>query len=302
MKSRLKYGLPALALLAVMAAYVFVPGLSMPRADAARVVPIDSTQKGAMIKVDEDIYDFHDIEQGTIAEHAFTIHNTGTDTLVILSTHPSCGCTAAIMDNPRIAPGQASRLQVKFDANNKPEGPIQKSVTISSNSRDQSERMIRIQGRVVKSKLAHKSTMHLDGLFQGDCAKCHVDKGRGELGARLYEADCAICHGTKTDMKPGPELAAASMMNHTPKQWKQIIENGVPNTAMPAFHTKNKGPLGDEEIASLVEYMGAFKKELQRSKAMGSISSEPIHAAPTMDRSPNPKVTSMPATSAKAKH
>jgi mono/diheme cytochrome c family protein len=167
-----------------------------------------------------------------------------------------------------IPPGEKGVLQVKFDANNKPEGPIIKSVTISSNSRERSETMVRIQGRVVKSKLAHKSTMHLDGLFQGDCAKCHVDKGRGELGARLYEADCAVCHGMKADMKPAPELASAAMMNHTPKQWKQIIENGVPNTGMPAFHTKNKGPLGDEEIASLVEYMGAFKKELQRSKVM----------------------------------
>jgi mono/diheme cytochrome c family protein len=272
MKSRLTYGLPTFAFLVMVAAYVFAPALTMSRADAARVVPIDSSKKGAMIKIDEDVYDFHDIEQGTIAEHGFTIKNVGTDTLVILSTHPSCGCTAAMMQGggSRIAPGQSNVLQVKFDANNKPEGPIQKSVTISSNSRERSETMIRIQGRVVKSKLAHKSTMHLDGLFQGDCAKCHVDKGRGELGARLYEADCAICHGTKQDMKPGAELAAASMMNHTPKQWKQIIENGIPNTGMPAFHTKNKGPLGDEEIASLVEYMGAFKKELQRAKAMSN--------------------------------
>jgi hypothetical protein len=37
---------------------------------------------------------------------------------------------------------------------------------------------------------------------------------------------------------------------------------------MPAFHTKNKGPLGDEEIASLVDYLGAFKKNLIREKSM----------------------------------
>jgi len=243
---------------------------------AAMLTPVDTGKKsGAQIEIKEDNYDFHDIEQGTKAEHFFSIENPGTDTLVILGTHPSCGCTAAMMDQSRIAPHSSSRLHVVFDANNKPEGPIVKSVTITSNSKDKSDAMVRIQGRVVKSKLAHKEQMHLDGMFQGDCAKCHVDKGKGELGARLYEADCALCHGTKADGKPGPELADAKMMSHTPKQLKTIIENGVNNTAMPAFHTRNKGPLGDEEIASIVEYMSAFKKELERTKAIKTMNPAP---------------------------
>jgi cytochrome c5 len=242
------------------------------KVQAAMLTPVDTSKKGAQIDIKEDNYDFHDIEQGTKAEHDFEIANTGSDTLVILGTHPSCGCTAAMMDQSRIAPHSKSRLHVTFDANNKPEGPIVKSVTITSNSKEKSDAMVRIQGRVVKSKLAHKTQMHLDGMFQGDCAKCHVDKGKGELGARLYEADCALCHGTKADGKPGPELADAKMMKHTPKQLKTIIENGVANTAMPGFHTRNKGPLGDEEIASLVEYMGAFKKEMERNNQMKNLS------------------------------
>jgi mono/diheme cytochrome c family protein len=279
MKSRILYSLPAFVLAAVVVAYTSLPCKICPASlfgastlQAAVPVPVDSAKNGAQIDIKEDNFDFHDIEQGTKAEHDFEIFNTGTDTLVILGTHPSCGCTAAIMDQSRIAPGTKSRLHVTFDANGKPEGPIVKSVTITSNSKEKSDAMVRIQGRVVKSKLAHKTTMHLDGMFQGDCAKCHVDKGKGELGARLYEADCALCHGTKADGKPGPELASEAMMKHTPKQWKTIIENGVNNTAMPAFHTKNKGPLGDEEIASLVEYFGAFKKEMERNNELKKLS------------------------------
>jgi mono/diheme cytochrome c family protein len=269
MKSRIVYALPAILLAVLIGAYGFAPQTSSLH--AAKAYKVDTTKKGAQIKLEEDTYDFHDIEQGTKAEHIFTIGNTGTDTLVITGTRPSCGCTAAVVDESKVAPGKATRLRVTFDANNKPEGPIIKSVTITSNSVEGSERMVRIQGRVVKSKLAHKETMHLDGLFQGDCAKCHVDKGKGELGARLYEADCAICHGLKSDGKPGAELASTTMLNHSPKQWESIIANGVPNTGMPAFHTKNKGPLGDEEIASLVEYMGAFKKEAERNNMMKTL-------------------------------
>lgn len=279
MKSRILYSLPAFVLAAVVVAHTGLPFRVCPASifstsslHAAVPVPLDTTKKGAQIDIKEDNYDFHDIEQGTKAEHDFLIDNTGSDTLVILGTHPSCGCTAAMMDQSRIAPHSQSRLHVTFDANGKPEGPIVKSVTITSNSKEKSDAMVRIQGRVVKSKLAHKTTMHLDGMFQGDCAKCHVDKGKGELGARLYEADCAVCHGTKADGKPGPELASAAMMKHTPKQLKTIIENGVNNTGMPGFHTKNKGPLGDEEIASLVEYIGAFKKEMERNNMMKNLS------------------------------
>jgi mono/diheme cytochrome c family protein len=274
MKSRIVYAILPALFAVLMGAYVMFPGGLSNALHAARPVPVDTTKKNAQIKIDEDSYDFHDIEQGTKAEHNFLISNPGTDTLVISSTRPSCGCTAAVLDakDNRIPPGATSRLKVTFDANNKPEGPISKSVTITSNAKNTPDAMVHIQGRVMKSKLAHKTMMHLDGLFQGDCASCHVAKGKGELGARLFEADCAICHGTKADDKPGPELASEAMLKHTPKQWQNIIENGIPNTAMPAFHTKNKGPLGDEEIASLIEYMGAFKKEAERNNMIKSTS------------------------------
>ena len=271
MKSRIVYALPVLLFAALTAGYALIPSLQNGSVQAAKFTPVDTTKHNAQIKIEEESYDFHDIEQGTKAEHIFVIGNSGTDTLVITGEHPSCGCTAAVIDNSRIAPGATSHLKVTFDANNKPEGPIIKTVSISSNSKESSDKIVRIQGRVVKSKLAHKTMMHLDGLFQGDCAKCHVDKGKGELGARLFEADCAVCHGMKADGKPGPELASEAMMKHTPKQWKSIIEGGIPNSAMPAFHTKNKGPLGDEEIASLIEYMGAFKKEFERNATMKSL-------------------------------
>jgi mono/diheme cytochrome c family protein len=267
MKVRIQYLIP-LAFVGFMLALV-VTTRPIPTARAARFAPVDSMKgKIAQIKTDEDIYDFKDIELGTIAEHTFLLHNTGDDTLRIIDAHPSCGCTAAFPDTKVVPPGGVSHLKIKFDSNNKPEGPIVKLITITSNSHDNAEKIIRITGRIVKSKTAHKTQMHLDGLFVGDCAKCHVDKGKGELGARLYDADCAICHGLKADGKPGAELSSDAMMNHTTKEWTKLISNGHETDGMPAFAKKNKGPLGDEEIASLVEYMGAFKKELERQNTM----------------------------------
>lgn len=238
---------------------------------ASFFAPVDTT-KGPKIEVNEIDHDFGKVEQQTNAETNFTITNRGTDTLQIMSANPSCGCTAAVLGDKKLAPGKSTALKVTFDPHNKAEGPFTKVITIVSNSVVEPQKQIRIHGMIYRSKLAHKESMHLDGVFQGNCATCHVDKGKGELGAKLYEADCAICHGSKTDNKPGPDITADEMMNHTPEQWKTVIANGRPNTNMPAFHTKNKGPLNDEEIASLVDYMGAFKKNLMRERSMKSSS------------------------------
>jgi len=242
-----------------------------------KVAPIDTTKKAppappkvsnAQIKMNEDIHEFGKIEQNSYAETNFIISNTGTDTLEVFSAQPSCGCTAAVQGKKRIPPGDTSHLFIRFDPHNKAEGEVTKTITITSNSKNDAQKLIRIHGTIYKSKLAHKESMHLDGVFQGNCASCHVEKGKGELGAKLYEADCAICHGSKVDNKPGPDLADDKMMDHKASQWKEIIAEGIVNTNMPAFALKHKGPLNEEEIASLVDYLGAYKKNLVREKQL----------------------------------
>jgi mono/diheme cytochrome c family protein len=222
----------------------------------------------AQIKFNEEIHEFGKIEQNSLASTMFIISNTGTDTLEVFSAQPSCGCTAAFPSKKRIPPGDTSQLKITFDPHNKAEGEVTKTITVTSNSKVDPQKLLRIHGTIYKSKLAHKDMMHLDGVFQGNCASCHVEKGKGELGAKLYEADCAVCHGSKADNKPGPDITADAMMNHSPKQWKEIIGEGLANTNMPAFALKHKGPLNEEEIASLVDYLGAFKKNMAREKQL----------------------------------
>jgi len=257
-----------------IAAFVLLNGPSsfeIRSAVAGFFTPADS-MKGPKIEFNEEVHEFGKIEQNTPAETTFIIKNVGTDTLEIVSANPSCGCTAAVLDNKRIAPGATTRLKVTFDPHNKAEGPVVKTITVVSNAVNGAQRTLRIQGTIFKSKTAHVGeAMSIQHVFEGNCATCHVDKGKGELGAKLYEADCGICHGSKEEFKPGPDLASDAMMNHDEKSWLAITRDGMPNSNMPAFHTKNKGPLNDEEIASIVDYLKAFKKNLQREKSMKSL-------------------------------
>lgn len=257
-----------------IAAFVLLNGPSsfeLRTAVAGFFAPADS-MKGPRIEFNEEVHDFGKIGQNTNAETTFTIKNVGTDTLEIVSANASCGCTATVLDIKRLAPGMVSRLKVTFDAHNKAEGPMVKTVTVVSNAVNGAQKTLRIQGTIFKSNTAHVGeAMSIQGVFEGNCASCHVDKGKGELGAKLYEADCAICHGSAADHKPGADIASDAMMNYDEKAWTTIIRDGIPNSNMPAFHTKHKGPLNDEEIASIVDYLKAFKKNLQREKSMKSL-------------------------------
>lgn len=286
MKRTATWAAPAMILLVLVgliwgATKVFTP--TNAHASHDHLIGGDTTGKHAQILVEKDIHDFGNIEQNTFVDHTFFIKNVGTDTLTIISTSASCGCTAAVMDNMKVAPNGISRLKVKYDAHNKGEGAIVKTITVVSNSRTEQNKVLRIKGTVVKSVTVHKkgemdkgkdAMMHLAGIFEGDCAKCHVDKGRGELGARLFDADCAICHGDAKDGKPGPALGSDALMRHDKKSWTKIISDGIKNSHMPAFDLKHKGPLNKEEIASIVEYLDAYKKEMARTKSKVGV--EPV--------------------------
>jgi mono/diheme cytochrome c family protein len=235
-------------------------------------MPADSVQKGPKIEFNEEAHEFGKIEQNTPAKTTFVAKNIGTDTLEIFSANPSCGCTIAGISNKKLAPGQTSKIDITFDPHNKAEGPVVKTITVVSNAVNGAQKTLRITGEIFKSKTAHKGdAMSIQGVFAGNCATCHVDKGKGELGAKLYEADCAVCHGPKSELKPGPDIVSDEMMGHDEAGWKKIITDGKANSNMPGFHLKNKGPLNDEEIASLVDYLKAFKKNLTREKSMKSM-------------------------------
>jgi mono/diheme cytochrome c family protein len=258
---------------AFLAVEVSTDSVGMRSAFAGLFVPQD-TLKGPKIEFNEEIHNFGKIAQNTNATTTFIIKSVGTDTLELISANPSCGCTTAPLDpaKKRLAPGQTAELKVTFDAHNKAPGGMTKVVTVSSNAVNGAQRQLRITGEIFQSTVAHSGqSMSIQGVFEGSCASCHVEKGKGELGAKLYEADCAVCHGDPKENKPGADIASDAMMNYEPTEWHKIIADGVPNTNMPAFHTKHKGPLNEEEIASLVDYMSAFKKNLLRERQMKSL-------------------------------
>jgi hypothetical protein len=77
-------------------------------------------------------FDFGEIYLGGKVEKKLAIKNIGKDTLVIGQVQPSCGCTAALMSENKIAPNKIATLNIGFDSKGF-NGTVHKSISITSN-------------------------------------------------------------------------------------------------------------------------------------------------------------------------
>lgn len=101
---------------------------------------------GAKIDFSKEVHDYGTIEQGADGTCEFEFKNTGTAPLIIQTAKGSCGCTVPSFPKEPIAPGATASIKVKYDTNRV--GPINKSVTITSNASNEPTKVIRIKGTV----------------------------------------------------------------------------------------------------------------------------------------------------------
>ena len=91
------------------------------------------------------------IDYGTIAQNAdglrtFKFTNTGNAPLIISNAKGSCGCTVPTWPKQPINPGEQGEIKVKYATNRV--GPINKSVTVTSNAATPTK-VLRIKGNVL---------------------------------------------------------------------------------------------------------------------------------------------------------
>lgn len=102
--------------------------------------------KGPEISIDKEVHDFGNVKQNANTECYFTITNTGTEPLVLSDVKPSCSCTVPEWPKEPIKAGESAKIKVKYNSSRV--GPINKTVTITSNDPVKSTLTIRIKGNV----------------------------------------------------------------------------------------------------------------------------------------------------------
>lgn len=117
---------------------------------------------GPQMSVDKDVHDYGTIKKGANGTAEFTIKNTGNAPLIISRAKGSCGCTVPEWPKEPIMPGTSAVMSVKYDT--KRVGPINKSVTISSNATNSETKVVRIKGTVIDAENTSDSPIKKDAM------------------------------------------------------------------------------------------------------------------------------------------
>ena len=103
-------------------------------------------QGGPEITLDKETHDYGSVTTAHDGNSVFTITNTGDKPLILSNARASCNCTVPQWPKEPISPGASAEIKVNY--NMKRVGPINKSITITSNAVNSPTKVIRIKGTV----------------------------------------------------------------------------------------------------------------------------------------------------------
>jgi hypothetical protein len=111
----------------------------------------DATQQttnpnAAEITFSKTVHDYGTITQGADGTCEFKFINTGKEPLILSRPQSSCGCTVPTWPQEPILPGKSDMIKVTYNTMNI--GPINKTVTVTSNGKT-SRVVLQIKGTVV---------------------------------------------------------------------------------------------------------------------------------------------------------
>ncbi|MDB6122643.1 MAG: hypothetical protein JWQ71_1636 [Pedosphaera sp.] len=196
----------------------------------------------------------------------FSVTNVSNSEVIIENVTTSCDCTAATLPSKpwKLAPKQDGKIEVVVDVRGKT-GTLTKQVSITSPT---APKMLSVSVTIppgvfgggitpaMGDRLRNQESSAGDrqAVFKADCARCHLAPAFGKFGGQLYKAACAICHDSPHRATMVPDLHKLNKETNA-EYWKEWITHGKTNTLMPGFIMTEGGPLDQQQIDSLVDYM-----------------------------------------------
>lgn len=105
-------------------------------------------QKSPKIVFKEYKWDFGNVKEGTLVSHIFKFENKGDGELIIEKVETSCGCTAALLSQKKLNPGEKGEIRVTFNSRGY-EGMVTKLVFVRTNDPKNSFIQLKIKANVL---------------------------------------------------------------------------------------------------------------------------------------------------------
>lgn len=190
---------------------------------------------------------FKDTLHGELAKVSTLLFNTGPTDVFVDRIKNSCGCTTVELKSKTVPANGLLQLDFVIDTLQKV-GEIRKSAKVYFKN-DTRPLTIYITGKILPQPKGHMVHQEQKSIFSEKCASCHVLPGQKLTGQALYLADCAMCHGTLKQGASAPPLLP-SLYNPT---WEESLKKG--KGLMLGFSHEHGGPLNDQQLTSLFEYL-----------------------------------------------
>jgi len=193
----------------------------------------------------------------------FCFTNISLEPLTVISVKTSCGCTMAQLPSlPWMVPASTNgQIGVSVNLAGKV-GTLVKTVTVGT---DQGSKTLVVKviieppttpamSEAVRLQNMQISQTNRQGLFNGNCASCHVKSIEGQYAKQLYDLVCGVCHEAVHRASMVPDLHTLTVPTDE-RFWRTWISYGKPGSLMPAFAKTENGPLTDMQIVSLAAYL-----------------------------------------------
>lgn len=199
------------------------------------------------------------------AHFTFNFTNVSSGKVVIISVHPSCGCTTAELPPMpwMVEAGAHGQIPITVNIAGRP-GSLSKTINVITEKGNMNLTVrVNILPAVTPAQTEAERALGMaaakvdrQAVFKNDCVTCHVKPAQGKYGEELYKTACAICHEAEHRASMVADLHTIKTSTNE-DFWRVWIMHGKPGSFMPAFSTAEGGPLNDVQIASLAAYLNA---------------------------------------------
>ena len=192
------------------------------------------------IGVDQASWDFGEVVEGMLVEHAFVLTNLG-DVPLVFTHNPTttCGCTVAALPKKVLQPGESIELEVTFDSTGYGGHYVRKGIYVFTNDPQTPELHLYITGYVKRTRpyqfsaryLAYDFYILVDIRSQKEYEKAHllgaVNIPAEELKAKLeLLPPGALIYLYDADGKQAPTIVQELIQRYG-RRFARAIEGGL---------------------------------------------------------------------------
>jgi len=149
-----------------------------------------STQAAPRLVVDQPIYDFGSVEQGTPVEHVFAVRNGGDAPLRIERVEGTCACTVGTTAGVALAPGDFTYVSVHLDTS-RLSGRTVKTMWVHTDDPLRPAHPLTLTGAVATDFVLSPPAVYLGRVRSGETVRREIRilRGRDDVDARAQTVE-----------------------------------------------------------------------------------------------------------------